>query len=224
VDLASYEGVLEWSTQYAADRTEACRELSGGWRAVAYRLLSCAEHSQAFTRSIESAGDSPPFPERYVQERELFGFFVNGLAAIESLCYALYAIGSLLRPELFARPPRAINLKSTLTALRGAFPENTIGAILEGVAEDARYREWKTLRDILAHRVAPTREFFVHIGREAQPPAQWRVSHDARLLLDGDTTSSRLHWLTTTLNGLLKATAELVAAPPGAAQVIGTAT
>ena len=38
---------------------------------------------------LKKAGDAPPQPKRYIQEKELFHFFVNGYSTLESFCYAL---------------------------------------------------------------------------------------------------------------------------------------
>jgi hypothetical protein len=47
---------------------------------------------QAFRDSMAKFGAAPEPPERYRQERHLFGFFVSGLSAIESFCYGLCAL------------------------------------------------------------------------------------------------------------------------------------
>src|SRR4051812_46965066 len=65
-------------------RPAAWPEWASAWNAVAYRFQSCVEHAAAFTKSIRQHGDAPAPPTRYIQERELFNFFTNGLAAIES--------------------------------------------------------------------------------------------------------------------------------------------
>jgi hypothetical protein len=53
------------------------------WINIAYRFRSCAEHDEAFAESVSKFGDNPRQPEKYHQDRELFGFFVTGLSAIE---------------------------------------------------------------------------------------------------------------------------------------------
>lgn len=76
-------------------------EFIRAWDAVAYRFRSCAEHDEAFAESIRRAGKGPPPPERYIQDRELFCFFVSGLATVECPCYGLFAIGSILDAQSF---------------------------------------------------------------------------------------------------------------------------
>ena len=48
------------------------------WRAVPLRLLWATEHHVTFTESINRAGSAPPWPDRYIQDRESFAFFVSG--------------------------------------------------------------------------------------------------------------------------------------------------
>src|SRR5437763_13200806 len=76
-------------------------EYALAWNAVAYRFQALADHCDTFTASVNRAGGAPSMSERYVQERELFNFFSNGLAAIESFFYGLYAIASMLDPAKF---------------------------------------------------------------------------------------------------------------------------
>jgi hypothetical protein len=73
-------------------------QFAGGWNALRYRYQACDEHDREFTRSIQS--EQTP-RERYIQERELFGFFVSGQSAIESLCYSLHAIASVIKAVEF---------------------------------------------------------------------------------------------------------------------------
>jgi len=78
---------------------ESLQMFAGAWNAVRYRYLACVEHDQSFTSSIQQ--QLTPL-ERYHQERDLFGFFVSGLSTIESLCYGLYAVASIIEPAGFA--------------------------------------------------------------------------------------------------------------------------
>src|SRR5690348_3104959 len=57
---------------------ERRRWFGGAWTAVAWRFRACADHDEAFTRSVARHGNVPAMEERYLQERELFNFFMNG--------------------------------------------------------------------------------------------------------------------------------------------------
>lgn len=75
--------------------TDAKSQFLGASSGLIYRFVQCAEHDEAFTASI-CESDAPPQPERYWQERDLFGFFVSGLSALECLSFGLFAVGSAL--------------------------------------------------------------------------------------------------------------------------------
>jgi len=180
---------------------ESWEQFSGFWNAVLYRFRSCTEHSDQYNDSIKKAGNSPPQPERYTQEKELFCFFVTGLATIESLCYGVYAIGSIIKPEYFnILPNNLINIKPTETErqFKKAFENHMISISLQKMLTDPIYKEWKIIRNILAHRSLPGRRF--HHGG----------SHDGKTLwiegiqIDANTTVSRREWLVNTISILFK--------------------
>ena len=63
------------------------------WFAVSYRFFTCTENDREFIASINRVGIDPPRLEHYIQERELFGLFISGLASLESFAYSCYALG-----------------------------------------------------------------------------------------------------------------------------------
>src|SRR5690349_17383537 len=71
-------------------------EWAGAWNAVAWRFMSLADNDAAFTDNVRRTGGGRTPSERYLQERELFSFFVTGLSTIESFCYGLYAVASMI--------------------------------------------------------------------------------------------------------------------------------
>ncbi|HLN32470.1 MAG TPA: hypothetical protein VK395_32380 [Gemmataceae bacterium] len=83
------------------NHSTATHEYSGSWNSVAYRFRACAEHGNAFIKSVRRAGESPRFAQRFVQERELFNFFVNGISSIETFYYSMFAIASMMSPPAF---------------------------------------------------------------------------------------------------------------------------
>ena len=178
-------------------------QYAGAWNAFAYRFLSCADHDRAFIGSIRRFGNSPPQPERYKQERELFGFFVTGLAAIESLCYGLFAIASMLDAQNFpiTKPDhmRSINPEKTTKQFAVAFPEEDITAALQQMCTAQDFRDWKEIRNILAHRSTPGRVF--HLGGPHHGEALWVKG----IQIDINTTASRREWLAITTCALLNA-------------------
>jgi len=112
-----YESIHKRIVKKKDDYRKSWNQYAGAWNAVGYRFLSCNNHDKAFTESIQRAGNAPPPSERYIQESNLFGFFVSVLSTIESLIYGLYDIASIIKVEEFPIAPdenlRLINPKNT---------------------------------------------------------------------------------------------------------------
>jgi hypothetical protein len=199
----SYEDIYNHVASKRDRHPDSWREFASAWNAVAYRFRSCAESDEAFTKSIKQFGNSPPMSERYVQERELFSFFVAGRSAIESLCYALFAIGSMLDAAIFPlltpEDKKNVNPEMTRDKFGKAFPSDIITSDLKRLTESQAYRDWRTMRHILSHRSTPGRRFFR--GGEHDGDAVW----GEKILIDENTTVSRRRWLVKTLGDLLEA-------------------
>src|SRR3712207_4890015 len=159
--VAPYRAIHARITAKIPTSHSAFPHYAGGWNGLVYRFRACAEHDTAFTMSIRRGGKAPQPNERYVQERELFGFFVTGVSAIESFCYSLFAIGAMLNLKEFniieARHLKAINPKQTTEHFSTVFPNEELTIALAGMLRDAHYDEWCAIRNILAHRAAPGR-------------------------------------------------------------------
>lgn len=178
----------------------AYEQYAGAWNAVRYRLRSCVEHDQAFVESIRRAGVAPETEERYFQERELYGFFTTGLSTIESFYYALYAIGAMVDPKNFsittAQDLKGIKPRLTAEKFARHFSAESIVSELKRVLSDPVYDEWKTIRDILAHRASP--------GRSFCPGDSLIAVWKAGPFIDTQTTALKREWLAQNLKGLLK--------------------
>lgn len=198
---------------------------AGAWNAVSYRFHACADHDEVFTASVERAGGSPPSSERYVQERELFNFFVNGLATMESLCFGLFAIGFMLAlPDFPIATPKdlqRITPESTAKAYASAFPGEKITDALGQLTGDQSFIKWKEVRNVLAHRSAPRRAHSrtiavsipsgdapATVNTPSDPPPTWLNG----VLIDVNTTSARRAWLADVTHKILEAAATFVAA------------
>ncbi|MGH9425684.1 MAG: hypothetical protein ACRD2L_05180, partial [Terriglobia bacterium] len=165
---------------------------------------SCAGHDEAFTAAFEQGGDGPPPPERHRQEYELFGFFVTGLASLESFCYAVYAMAVMSRsPRLVFPNPRDIKVSSTANMMAQQFPGIPLTRALTALCTEAAYAEWKEVRNILAHRITPGRQFYLSTGPD-QRPAEW-----LGIGLTDRFTRARRAWLAERLELLVAAAAEL---------------
>jgi hypothetical protein len=202
-DVVRYEAVHSRVTASKEASPESYNEFAGAWRAVAYRCRSCQEHDLALTESIQRAGSAPPQPERYLQERELFCFFVTGLAAIESLYYAAFAIASMLDSANFPMESssdlRSINPRKTAERFSVCFREERLTRALQTTLNDDAYSEWKRIRNVLTHRTSPGR--IIHFSTKGPPrPPDWKLG----IRIDDSTTRSRRKWLAREVNLLMK--------------------
>jgi hypothetical protein len=202
---AHYYDVVTASVNKAARDEQARKHHAAGWNGVAYRFLSCAGHDEAFTRAFEQHGEGPPPPERHRQEHELFGFFVTGLATLESCCYALYAMAVIIHPRKLSFPnPRSVTVSSARQMLQREFAGSSLTAALDAVCTEAMYSEWRDVRNALAHRVSPGRQFYLVTGTEENRAADW-----LGLPLTRDFTNTRRDWLRGHLAAVVGAAAEM---------------
>lgn len=175
------------------------------WRAVPLRLLWATEHHETFTESIDRAGSAPSWPDRYIQDRESFAFFVSGLSAIEVACYAIYAVGSIVSPPhfpiLLRQDLRRISPDSTDERLKSAFPNESLSSSVHSVITDALFKEWKRIRNSLIHHCAPARTINVSVGAPAKEDDLWNHP-EFSIPLNAETTQNRHQWLVNALNEL----------------------
>jgi len=182
---------------------ESWSQFTSGWNAVAIRFLSCIEHDRNFTLSVIRFTNAPRQPGRYIQERELFGFFVTGLSCIDSLCYSLYFIASILNKEKFTVLENKIKYIYPSTVKKkfeDSYKDEIITNELKKLIEDQNYKKWKNIRNILAHRSMPGRHFYS--GGEYNGKALWID----RIEINENTTVSRLKWLKNKITTLINAT------------------
>jgi hypothetical protein len=195
-----YESIQQRvSVDLGESHPEPRKLFAGGWNAVRYRYLACTEHDRDFTHSIQQ---ERTHLERYHQERDLFGFFVTGLSTIESLCFALYAIGSIVKPNEFPigtdRNLREITPARTARQFAESFQGEPLTTALEQLTNSGEFAEWSRLRNVLAHRTTPGRG--IYVGGPQHGTIEW-----AGINLDDETTPSRRRWLSEVVRGLLEA-------------------
>lgn len=176
------------------------REWAQALNGLAFRFRACDEDWAAALESI-GRSDAPPQPERYYQERWLFGFFFQGYSAIECFYYGMYFIGALANPSGFARnivrkhvAPRRVSDQYS-----ASFPGDTLTVLLNAVFASTEFEEWGTIRNILGHRGAPGRAFF----EGSDDVTQWNLPLTAGTLpLDPRQLERRRRWLGEKLNDL----------------------
>lgn len=187
-------------------------------QAVSERFCALAEHDEDFTRTLCDHGDSPPAPHRYIQQRELFEFFVNGHAALDAFAYAACAIGAMENPAAFPLETdddrRNANLRAARDRYRKAFPEARLAIALDELVASDQYRQWTIVRNVLTHRLTPGRVSWLSFrcadGTVITPKQPTTLSLLDDFVLDTNTTSSRRAWIATALTTLLGATFEFV--------------
>jgi hypothetical protein len=178
-------------------------EYSCAWLGLTYRFRSCVEHDGVFTDSVNRFGDTPDWPERYKQERDLFGFFVTGLSAIECTCYGLFAIGSWLHPDNFSlttdADKRRVNPERTLEQFEIALPNENLTRALQQITDDQEYHNWKKARNVLSHRSQPGR--IIYLSSVGPPRAsEWVLQN---IPIDNTATTARRRWLADSLRYVL---------------------
>lgn len=196
-----YESIHKRIVKKKDDYRKSWNQYAGAWNAVGYRFLSCNNNDKAFTESIQKAGNAPPPSERYIQESNLFGFFVSGLSTIESLLYGLYAIASIIKVEEFPITTfidlKSITPKNTKNKFKKEFTKLNITVFLEKLINDENYKEWKNIRNVLAHRTSPGKHFFV--GGNHSGDALWING----IHIYDKTTSKRFKWFVGVIINLL---------------------
>jgi len=179
-------------------------EFTGGWNAVRARFEGCTDASEAYTKLVIAAGNSPSIPTRYTQDNELFIFFFAGFAVMDSLAYALFSLGNMLAspdfPMATEKNLKSINFASTAKRFSTRYPNEDLSVMLSALSTTTKYVELKNVRNILAHRVAPGRNLYM--GGDKNGLAEWTIG----VAIDANTTQARRFWLCKQLACLLCAT------------------
>ena len=117
---------------------------------LAFRFRSCAGYDEAFTASVHREGSQR---ETFIQERELFGFFVTDCSAIEPLLRAILHNKCNAQPEAvpnsYAEGYEGINLKNTASKFNIAFKDGPLSEALRRTTTRQEYQDWKEIRNVL---------------------------------------------------------------------------
>jgi hypothetical protein len=149
------------SVAAAAPTGEARRQFESAWTGCAHRFLSLARHDETFATSLRRAGRRPDPADLHLQEEALFAFVSCGVASVESLGYALYALAALARPDRFpiATPTdrRNATLGATMRGYAAELAEEEVTRALFFRLNSHEYGWWKEVRALLAQRLSPGR-------------------------------------------------------------------
>ena len=181
------------------------QQYAAAWRAVLYRFASTSSHDEAFTKRIRFCGRSPELAQQYALDDDLFGFFVKGLSTMESFCYAVYSVGAMIDPSTFhfiTTNLRRIDVGKTRQAYSEAYAGEGLTNSLQDLDGSSEFAEWNTIRNVLAHRISPSRTFFVGGPRDGRVTAA--IDSTCELSIDDTTTGDRRKWLATTVRNLIE--------------------
>lgn len=177
----------------------------GAWNAISYRYVAMVDYGDEFTALITKEGSALTSIERYQQERALFGFFSNGFSILEAYFYGLFSAGAFIAPKSFPlvtpKDHQSVTPTRTRDAYTTAFGGDPILSVIKAAFNDHAYREWREIRNILTHRSAPGRRFYVTIEGSENLPEEWKILN---IPLDGSTTQTRRAKLSGLLTPLLK--------------------
>ncbi|KAF0145292.1 MAG: hypothetical protein FD156_1123 [Nitrospirae bacterium] len=203
--VAPYEIIHSRYSQRKDSNLMLWKQCAGAWNAVAYRFLSCTEHDLNYTQYVRQGSADPSHANVYLQERELFGFFITGLAAIESFYYGIFAIASMIKnvdfPFTTATDFQKVKPIRTAEKFQSSFKHEDIANILQQVINTPEFTEWNEIRNILVHRILPNRHYY--LGGDKHNQTLWEKG----IVIDINTTSTRRKWLAKKLNDLLTSAA-----------------
>lgn len=175
---------------------ELATHFNDAWMAVGYRFITLTEHDANFQASIKRAGSNPPRLEHYIQERELYGFFVTGLTVIESFYYSAYVLASIINADGFPMDDlKSIRIGTTANKFMKYFAQEKIARELDSLRNDNAFKQWSFTRNVLAHRVNPARKITVTLWPLKGNSLQEVSWTEGEIIIDKDTTASRRTWL-----------------------------
>jgi hypothetical protein len=156
-------------------------ELGAAVVSVAYRLRAALEDAEELVGACDRPDTS--IEGNFRRDKLLFRFIMNGHAALESACYACWALAALLPKDPLSVDEREHTRPPLF--LRKKLPANGLGGALKTLLErefpspdkaTSKWTEWDSLRHTLAHRSYVGRNISVALG------SSWR---EERLLTTG---------------------------------------
>lgn len=163
---AEFEAVCSKTQNYKTHPAHPM--LLGALQGTAYRFNALAEYEDKLRASIGIHGPGPGNPYRYQQERDLFGFFSNGFSSLESLAFAMFAVGAIKDlpqfPLATEQDERKVNWHTTLAAYTAALPSDPVISALDAISTNQDFKDFYLNRNILTHRAAPPRAFSLSAG------------------------------------------------------------
>lgn len=215
VEQSRLLSLAERAVSRLEEGTELRREFTSALRAVTFWYQAFVDAGESFSSSVQRHGDAPGHPHRYYQERDFFMFVVAGLAALEALHYGLFALGAVLQPAAFSFESeddrRDVTPRSTLLAYERTYSSTPITRALQALHEGQIYRDWKGIRNVLAHRGIPGRIIVAQIGSTSSVSSRYSPFGATRGPdVSPETFPSARGWLARTIRSLLQGASDTV--------------
>lgn len=196
---------------------EVLREFGRTMNNIVFRLRAALEEAEALAKTVERPESTEA---NYRRESHFYGLYVNGLSALESICYAgwvLAALNSRVAVDFAEKTRRRVPAPRFL---REALPADGPGAVLKALLmrehpqEDpptTTWNEWASVRNTLAHRSNIGRKVFVSIGDSEDRPSELQVTWSAKrgIVLNRPSIEAEAEWLAGMARQLLDATLPL---------------
>jgi hypothetical protein len=165
--LIAHAGRLDARLRLASggQPVDAWRHFAAATNAFLYRWRAVAEADEQF-QSLVVLG-TPSIEERYREEDSLFAFFTNGLSALETICFAAYALAEQIDPSVFtqlARDPQVVTPRFVEQAFLNALSGDALTTTLAALLASPIYFTVKDRRNILSHRGSPGRHFQIGLS------------------------------------------------------------
>jgi hypothetical protein len=117
----------------------------------------------------------------------------------------MYSIGAMVNSSAFpliTTNPRGIDVKKTNQAYSAAYTGEGVTKSLRNLESSRGFAEWQTIRNVLAHRISPSRTLF--IGGPTHGRVTAAIDTSFNLSVDHRTTGDRQRWLATTVRDLIE--------------------
>lgn len=195
-------------------------------QAIRLRYNACVDYEVEYRTSyLKRILYSHDQKELDIQNNALYGFYTSACSCIDSYCYMIFMLGSILKKEasIFQVPERAITTYLTRDAFIKCFINEEVTSTLIKILESNEYVELTSLRNILSHRVSPHRVTRLDISLPSGESKENYEYMDGIYLKNGETfhvnantLEKELGWLTEQRDKLLNAYAHFLHAhfPP----------
>jgi hypothetical protein len=172
------------------------REMMRAWKGVAHRFLTLSDYDEEYTKLMKNTGVNLSTEDQYLQDKYLYCFFVNGLSTVETLIYALFALGAFVMPNEFSLANQQ-NIKPPTTKQKynRFFSQESISNLLNNLLSSTEYKELKDVRNYIAHRKAASRVIYMSPPENNTPPDKWK-----NIPLNENTTQFRRTWMSQQLS------------------------